>query len=1039
MENDQLILNRYKPLTHAGSGGFGSVVVAWDTRIQRKVAIKTIQLSERDVARAALPGANAVSARFAPVRGRRAGSQVAELGQSGAEGRLASGGDAEPLGGGRGVEAQLGNVRPAGSTDSPEPLPWESDEEFRLRSQAVGGGSGAGVAAAGTEMGPGDAVESPAGVEAPPAAGNPQKAHPSSASLPRPGRYTMQAPDAAYSGLGDGTSVGDVLADAPLTWAVADGTVVMESGRAVLAPKAPLDSDADRLGQDDFAEDGAWVARGAHAGIPGTLVMERGRGLAGAARIEGDELDGSDEDDAVDPALRAALEAAAQEPELGPDGLPLVRALAHVPGLDEARAAATLTDESIVGVYDFEIRDTTAYLIMEYVEGLTLTQFVSVYDSTLTLDMIAAVLQAVSRALGVAHENGVLHLDIKPDNVLINAKGQVKVTDFGLATLADASGQGVAGGGTIGYMPLEQMRQQPLDVRCDEWALASMMYWLLAGSNPFLARDLSGAEAAIENAELVLPSLCWEDMDPALDDVVFQALDPEAGERFESVAEFSKALKPFLGSAKKGKKQLAELVDAELRGEVEEEEPEAEEAVAEPSGWAAREPGLPLCYRITPWHRAVGAAVAGAAGSGVLSAAGWALMPATGGLANPLFWGLSGIVALIGALAPWVGALVACLVLGVGLVVSGAPALGIVFAAAGIGWSLYCGREESAQANAGLSFSLAGAAGFGMLSPLVAGFTARPLRAAVSAAFSCLLALTLSSIGLAAAAAGKTLDGAGGAVPFEPVAASGLSTVPVVAPALPLESYDLPAALTVPTELDQAVKVSQAPAKRQAGEVFPEPAMGEGANEASDTGGDGLARAFDDVALNDAGSSASQGSSSVRPVEHRVMVSPSRSDDAEVGQEAQDAQGEGAKVQGAQGEDAQVLLSQGAQALLGDVVPDSVAIDVQGALFVQVTAPQTWAVIVSWLVAAAVLALARLRRSRAMAVSGVAAAAVVLGVGICAAAFLEAGSQSVMPSPWSMASLVVCTAIMLVACAAIPLYGYTDDTVDADAEAEPAV
>ena len=75
----------------------------------------------------------------------------------------------------------------------------------------------------------------------------------------------------------------------------------------------------------------------------------------------------------------------------------------------------------------------------------------------------------------------------------------------------------------------------------------------------------------------MLPSLCWEDMAPELDDVVFQALDPEVDERFDSVQEFAKALKPFLGSAKKGKKQLAERVDAELRGDVEEEAPQFED------------------------------------------------------------------------------------------------------------------------------------------------------------------------------------------------------------------------------------------------------------------------------------------------------------------------------------------------------------------------------------------------------------------------------------------------------------------------------
>ena len=123
-----------------------------------------------------------------------------------------------------------------------------------------------------------------------------------------------------------------------------------------------------------------------------------------------------------------------------PASRPLVRTLSRIPGLDEARTAAMLSDPSIVAVYDFEIQDSTAYLIMEYVEGMTLTELLRDHDDRLTLDVVAAVFAAVAHALEVAHENGVLHLDIKPDNILINASGQVKVTDFGLATLADAQG-----------------------------------------------------------------------------------------------------------------------------------------------------------------------------------------------------------------------------------------------------------------------------------------------------------------------------------------------------------------------------------------------------------------------------------------------------------------------------------------------------------------------------------------------------------------------------------------------------------------------
>ena len=229
---------------------------------------------------------------------------------------------------------------------------------------------------------------------------------------------------------------------------------------------------------------------------------------------------------------------------------PLVHSLAHVPGLDEARTAAMLSDASIVAVYDFEVQESTAYLIMEYVEGVTLTELLHRHADRLTLDVVAAVFASVSHALEVAHANQVLHLDIKPDNVLINHQGQVKVTDFGLATLADASGYGAAGGGTIGYMPLEQMRQENLDVRCDEWALASLTYEMLAGENPFLAPDLERAEVAIEDAELVLPSLCWDELDPAVDDVIFFALDPDREERYATVADFAEELEPFLGDPK---------------------------------------------------------------------------------------------------------------------------------------------------------------------------------------------------------------------------------------------------------------------------------------------------------------------------------------------------------------------------------------------------------------------------------------------------------------------------------------------------------
>ena len=378
----RLILDRYELLGTAGEGGFGTVQIAWDPRIQRKVAIKTIRLTELDAYRANLPGAQAVSVRANPTADRWHGA-----------------------------------------------TPWN---EY-LEGEANG-----------------------------------------------------------YGGY-------------------------LEDGLAFSSAPDALDA---------FGRPGA--------------------------------LDGPDAPGAFD------------MPEQ-------VTSLSHLPGLDEARTAAKLSDPRIVTVYDFEVRVRTAYLIMEYVEGITLTRLLADYPDFLTLDMVAAVFDAMAGALAVAHKAGVLHLDIKPDNIIINTQGQAKVTDFGLATLADASGAGTTGGGTIGYMPLEQMRREHLDARTDEWSLAAVTYEMLTGDNPFRVASLDQAEAAIEDAELVLPSLCWNGLDEQVDDVVFYALDPDREERYASVADFAEEMQKFLGDAENGRDQLSLVVaDALGMAMVEGEDPEGE-------------------------------------------------------------------------------------------------------------------------------------------------------------------------------------------------------------------------------------------------------------------------------------------------------------------------------------------------------------------------------------------------------------------------------------------------------------------------------
>ena len=398
-----------------------------------------------------------------------------------------------------------------------------------------------------------------------------------------------------------------------------------------------------------------------------------------------------------------------------------------IPGLAEARAIAQFSDANIVTVYNFEVKDSTAYLIMEYVEGTTLERFLREHDGDLTLDVVAHVFSSIAHALEVAHSHNVLHLDIKPANVLINRQGEVKVTDFGLATLADANGTGRAGGGTIGYMPPEQMRSEALDARCDEWALASLTYEMLVGDNPFFA--------------LVLPSLCWDDVEEGIDDVMFYALDPDPAERYATVREFDEELMPYLGDVKAGKAELSRLVNG-VDGEGEDDDGEGEPAPAAPR--------VPLVDHLTPRVMAVVARVVSIAAAALVGAVALVNFPAFGPgvFSNPVFWGLLAAVCVLAAIKPHVGALASFAILGVSLTANGAYAPGILLFLGTVAWWWFAARGSDAPAVAALLGPLSGAVGFAPLSPVVAGsLIVSVARAAATAAFAGLCALALGSLG----------------------------------------------------------------------------------------------------------------------------------------------------------------------------------------------------------------------------------------------------------------------------------------------------
>ncbi len=178
---------------------------------------------------------------------------------------------------------------------------------------------------------------------------------------------------------------------------------------------------------------------------------------------------------------------------------------AHDPGAvnrfrREARAASALNHPNICTIHDIGEQDGRSFIVMEYVEGMTLKQRLA--ESRLDVETVLALGIAIADALDAAHTIGILHRDIKPGNIAITQGGRAKILDFGLAQLlspVDASGdagetvtkQGTVLG-TAGYMSPEQMLGEPLDERSDIFSFALVLYEMAAGKRPVGAVDLDG-------------------------------------------------------------------------------------------------------------------------------------------------------------------------------------------------------------------------------------------------------------------------------------------------------------------------------------------------------------------------------------------------------------------------------------------------------------------------------------------------------------------------------------------------------------------
>src|SRR5262245_10511784 len=176
----------------------------------------------------------------------------------------------------------------------------------------------------------------------------------------------------------------------------------------------------------------------------------------------------------------------------------------------EARTAGALAHPGIVSVFDVGEHEGMPFLVMEFIDGRTLAD-IAKKGERLSVDRISEFGGQIARALGHAHQRGVVHRDIKPANILLtlgHAHGveRPKITDFGVAKLAEGqttlTGQMV---GTPAFMPPEQFTGAPIDGRSDIFSLGVMLYWMATGEQPFPGESITSVSYKIVQTEPIPP------------------------------------------------------------------------------------------------------------------------------------------------------------------------------------------------------------------------------------------------------------------------------------------------------------------------------------------------------------------------------------------------------------------------------------------------------------------------------------------------------------------------------------------------------
>ena len=218
----------------------------------------------------------------------------------------------------------------------------------------------------------------------------------------------------------------------------------------------------------------------------------------------------------------------------------------------EAKSAASLDHENIVRIIDFGSSHENYYIVMEYIDGMSLKEIMGehgVFDQELAF----LVAREVCLGLDHAHQHGIVHRDVKPANIMVTNEGQVKITDFGLAKLHQSQTQQTVANTLLGtplYMSPEQAIGDNVDGRSDLFSLGTMCYEMITGTQPFLGDNYAVVIQNIINGSIPQPSKLGKPIDGEIESIVMKALCKEPTKRFRTAIEMARAIETALGQEK---------------------------------------------------------------------------------------------------------------------------------------------------------------------------------------------------------------------------------------------------------------------------------------------------------------------------------------------------------------------------------------------------------------------------------------------------------------------------------------------------------